>query len=151
MLEKINQETSGRAIAKYIRISPRKVRLVLNAIRRQPVEEAFSILSHLNKRGARIVSKVLKSAVANAKKKELDENRLFVRLAFADGGPTLKRFLPRAMGRADTILKRTSHITLVVEEGILRNSKPSSQNSNKGSETVKVIKKGRKKEAASAA
>ncbi|MBI4387783.1 MAG: 50S ribosomal protein L22 [Candidatus Omnitrophica bacterium] len=113
-------KTSARAVARFIRISPRKVRLVLSAICRKPVAQAFSILTNLNKKGARIVSKVLQSAVANAKDKQMDEARLFVRIALANGGPMLKRYLPRAMGRADTILKRTSHITVVVEEGELR-------------------------------
>ena len=115
-----NGNASARATMNHIRISPRKVRLVLGAIRRRPVADAFSILSSLKKKGARIVAKLLASAVANAKQKKMDENRLMVRLAFANGGPVLKRHLPRAMGRADGILKRTSHITLVLEEGAIR-------------------------------
>ena len=131
---------SARAVTRYIRISPRKVRLVLDAVRRKPVGEAFSILANLKKKAARIVAKTLKSAVANAKKKELDENRLFVRLAFADGGPTLKRYLPRAMGRADTILKRTSHVTVVVEEDALRRFEPNANESDKPSKMQKPLK-----------
>ena len=111
---------SARAVSRFIRISPRKVRLVLGLIRRKRAEEAFSILANTKKRAARIVEKVLRSACANARQKKLDLNRLYVRLACADGGPVMKRYLPRSMGRADQLLKRSSHITLIVEEGALR-------------------------------
>lgn len=131
---------SARAVSRYLRISPRKVRLVLDAIRRKPVSEAFAALTQLNKKGARVVIKVLKSAVANAKKKEMDEDRLFVRLAFADGGPTMKRYLPRAMGRADTIIKRTSHITVVVEQGPEKISGVVKGKEEKGSKAQKPAK-----------
>ncbi len=150
--ETLNQEEkpklNARAVTRYIRISPRKIRLVLDTIRRKPVDEAFSILANTKKKAAGIVNKTLKSAFANAKQKEMDENRLFVRLAFADGGPTLKRYLPRAMGRADTILKRSSHVTLVLEEGEIRRPSPRQETGEKSSALGKMIKGklGKKKE-----
>ena len=115
--EKNHSSKEARTVVKYLRISPRKVRLVINAIRRKPVSLAFSTLLVLNKKAARIVEKALKSAAANAKVKGLDKNRLFVSEIKADGGPTLKRFMSRAMGKADQLLKRTTHLTLVLEEG----------------------------------
>jgi|GEM_PF-575091 len=111
-------EKSGRAVLKWLRSSPRKVRPVLDAIRKKPVGSAWIILGTINKKAARLAEKALKSAVANAKVLELDEDRLYISDARADGGPTLKRFQPRSMGRADRILKRTTHITLVVKENI---------------------------------
>ncbi len=146
-------KSSGRAVTKYIRISPRKIRLVLDVIRRKPVAQAFSILANTKKKASQIVAKTLKSAVANAKQKEMDENRLFVRLAFADGGPTLKRYLPRAMGRADTIIKRTSHVTVVVEEGAMRKEAGGKGGEEKSSKFGKILRMraGKKKEAAAGA
>ena len=138
---------NAKAVTRYIRISPRKMRLVLNIIVRKPVHQAFSILAHTKKKAARLVAKTLKSAVANAVQKKMDENRLFVRLAFADGGPTLKRFLPRAMGRADGILKRTTHLTVVVEEGNVKYGESKDDNAQKGLK----LKKEKKKEAAQTA
>ena len=107
----------ARAIAKYVRISPKKVRQVINLIRNKPVNEALLILRFLPKKAARIVEKVLKSAIANAENNfEMDVDRLYVHRIFVDQGPTLKRIRPRAMGRAFLIRKRTSHITVVVKE-----------------------------------
>lgn len=106
----------ARAVVKYLRISPRKVRLVINAIRRKPAVRAVSTLAALNKKAARLVEKGLKSALANAKVKGLEESRLVVREIKADGGPVLKRFMARAMGRADEMLKRTTHLTIVLRE-----------------------------------
>lgn len=107
----------ARAKASYIRISPSKVAVVLDLIRGKGVDEAFGILKYTPKRSAKIVSKVLKSAVANAENNnDMDKSRLYVAEAYANQGPTLKRFRPRAQGRAYRILKRTSHITLVVKE-----------------------------------
>ncbi len=110
-------DRSAKAIVRYVRISPRKVRLVINTIRHKPVNLAFPILASLNKKAARLAEKVLKSAVANAKVLGLDEARLYVSDVRADGGPVLKRFMSRSMGRADRILKRTTHLSLAVEEG----------------------------------
>ena len=106
----------AKAITKYIRISPRKMRLVINTVRRKPVANAFAILEHLKKKAARLAFKTLKSAVANAKVKKMDEARLYVREIKADGGPSLKRYMSRSMGRADVILKRMTHLTVVVSE-----------------------------------
>ncbi len=107
----------ARAVEKYLRIAPRKMRLVIDTIRRKPVSQAFNILTVLNKKAARLVEKGLKSAVANAKGKGLTESNLVVSEIRADGGPVMKRFLSRAMGRADQILKRMTHLTVVVREG----------------------------------
>jgi len=107
----------AKAVAKYIRMSPRKVRLVADLIRGKSAEEADQILKYTNRRAAASVRKVLKSAVANAvNNHDLLEDQLVVKAAYVDEGPTLKRILPRARGRADVIKKRTSHITVIVEE-----------------------------------
>lgn len=105
-----------RAQAKYIRIAPRKVQVIVPAIKGRKVEEAISILQFMPKKGARILQKVLHSAVANAEQNKVDIDTLIVKTVLVDGGPTLKRFMPRAMGRATPILKRTSHITVYLAE-----------------------------------
>ncbi len=106
-----------KASAKYIRVSPRKARLVVDLIRGKDVAYAQQILEYSPKAAARVVSKVLNSAIANAEHNNgLNPDELFVSRAFVDEGPTLKRFRPRAMGRATRINKRTSHITLVLDE-----------------------------------
>jgi large subunit ribosomal protein L22 len=106
----------ARAVAKFVRISPRKVRLVIDAIRGERVEDALSVLRNLPQSAAPLVEKVLQSAVANAEQKEIEDvENLRIRKATVDPGPTLKRFIPRAMGRATPIRKRTSHITIVVD------------------------------------
>lgn len=111
------EATETRARAKYIRIAPRKVRLVVDLIRGKKIREALAILK-LTPRGASpVVAKVLRSAIANAENNHnMDVERLFVKEIFVDPGPTLKRFHPRAQGRAYSIMKRTSHITVVVAE-----------------------------------
>ena len=106
----------AQASVKYLRISPRKVRLVLDLVRNKHVDDARDILANLNKKAARLTGELLKSAVANAKVKKMDEETLFISDIRADGGPTMKRFMSRAMGRADRILKRTSHIKVVLIE-----------------------------------
>ena len=106
-----------QAKAKYIRQSPYKVRLVLDLVRGLPVEDARDVLELTNRRAAPTIRKVLDSAIANAEHNyALDAEELFVAEAFADEGPTLKRFRPRARGRATRIRKRTSHITIVVAD-----------------------------------
>ncbi len=106
-----------KAQARYVRQSPYKVRRVLDLVRGLPVEEAEHVL-RLTQRGAtEPVAKVLKSAVANAEHNHaLDAEELVVSEAFADEGPTLKRYRPRARGRATQIRKRTSHITIIVSD-----------------------------------
>lgn len=106
-----------KASAKYVRISPRKARLVVDLIRGKDVGEAQQILDYSDKAAARVIGKVLNAAIANAEhNNNLDADDLFVSRAFVDEGPTLKRFRPRALGRATRINKRTSHITLVLDE-----------------------------------
>lgn len=107
----------AKAVAKTVRIAPRKARLVIDLIRGKQVGEAVAILRHTPKAASPIVEKVLNSAIANAEHNyELDANNLMVLQAYVNEGPTLKRFRPRAMGRASQINKRTSHITIVVTE-----------------------------------
>lgn len=106
-----------RALTKHLRIAPRKMRIVIDTIRRQQAQEAVGILTLLKKKGARMAVKTLKSAIANAKNLGLNENRLYISDARADGGTAFKRFLTRSMGRADKILKRTTHLTIEVREG----------------------------------
>lgn len=107
----------AKAIARTVRIAPRKVRLVIDLIRGKQVGEAIAILRHTPKAASPVVEKVLNSAIANAEHNyEMEPNNLVVTQAFVDEGPTLKRFRPRAMGRASAINKRTSHITIVLSE-----------------------------------
>jgi large subunit ribosomal protein L22 len=107
----------ARAVAKYIRISPQKARLVADVVRGKDVETAITTLRFMPKKAARILHKVLESAVANAEQTEnIDVDTLYIKEIQINGGPMLKRFRPRAMGRAARILKRTSHITVVVDE-----------------------------------
>ena len=104
-------------MTRYVRISPRKARLVVDMIRGQRVEQALGILEFTSRRAARLIAKTVKSAVANAESNQnVDVDRLYVKRAYVDEGPTLKRFMPRAHGRATPILKRTSHVTIVVDE-----------------------------------
>jgi len=106
-----------RAVAKYIRISPQKARLVADVVRGMDVDSAITTLKFMPKKGARLLRKVIESAVANAIQTEkIDADTLYVKKIHIDGGPMLKRFRPRAQGRATRILKRTSHITVVVDE-----------------------------------
>ncbi|MFT9040860.1 50S ribosomal protein L22 [Schleiferilactobacillus harbinensis] len=109
--------TSATAIARTVRIAPRKARLVIDLIRGRGVAEALAILQFTPRAGSPIITKVLKSAVANAEHNfDLEAQNLFVSKAFVDEGPTLKRFRPRAKGSASAINKRTSHITVIVSE-----------------------------------
>jgi len=109
----------AKAHARYIRIAPRKVRLVIDLIRGKAVGEAISILRHTPKAASPVVEKLLNSAVANAEHNySMDPNKLFISEAYVNPGPILKRFLPRSHGRASRINKRTSHITLVVSEKV---------------------------------
>ena len=106
-----------RAVARHIRISPQKVRLVLETIRGKPVAEALAILRFMPQKATGPVAKALQSASANAENNfNLDPDELVVVRASADEGRTLKRYRPRARGRANQILKRSSHVTVVVSE-----------------------------------
>ena len=107
----------ARAVAKHIRIAPRKMRLVVDLIRGKKVGEAIAILKHTPKAGSPVVEKVLKSAMANAENNfDLEVENLYISKIFVDEGTTLKRFHPRAQGRAFSIMKRTSHVTVYVSE-----------------------------------
>lgn len=106
------------AIAKYIRMSPRKVRLTAELIRGKKVGDALNILSFTPKASAPLISKTLKSAIANAgQRKGVDVDTLIVKTISVDEGPILKRFRARAMGRGTRILKRSCHLKIIVEEG----------------------------------
>ena len=107
----------AKAYVKSVRIAPRKVRLVLDLIRGKDAKEAAAILKFTPKGASPVVAKLLKSAVANATNNHnMDESKLYVKECYANDGMTLKRWMPRAKGSASQILKRTSHITIVVAE-----------------------------------
>jgi large subunit ribosomal protein L22 len=106
-----------KAVLKFVRISPQKARLVVDMVRGKKVEEADRILTFTEKKAARIIKKVVKSAVANATQNpNVDENILFVKKIFVDQGPSLKRWRARAQGRVAAIKKRMSHITVILDE-----------------------------------
>jgi large subunit ribosomal protein L22 len=105
----------ARAILRFVRVAPRKARPVINMIRGKQVSQAFAMLKHTPRYAAKVVEKLLKSAVANAEQKEMgDGEDMWVSSAVVDCGPIHKRFRARSMGRANSIHKRTSHITIVV-------------------------------------
>lgn len=107
----------ARAIAKYIRMTPRKVRQVVDLVRGKNVAEALILLRFTPKAASEVISKVIKSAAANAEHNfSMSPESLFVAEAMVDPGPTLKRMMPRPHGRANKMLKRSSHITIVVRE-----------------------------------
>ncbi len=107
----------AKAVARNIRISPQKARLVADVVRGKPVDEAMNILGVLPKKAARIIKKVLESALANADQNmSLDVDSLYVKRIYVDKGPMLKRWRPRAMGRAYSIKHRLSHITVILDE-----------------------------------
>ncbi len=106
-----------RARLRFARLAPRKARLVANLIRGKGSEEAINILSFTKKAASRVILKLLKSAIANAQqKKTIDLDRLYIKRITVDQGPTWKRYIPRALGRATMIRKRTSHITIILDE-----------------------------------
>ena len=110
------QKSEIRAVSKYVRVSPSKVRRVLRQIQGKTYPEALTLLEFMPSSSCAPVIKALRSATANAKNNlNLNETDLVVKSAFADQGPTLKRIRPRAQGRAFKILKKTSHITIVME------------------------------------
>ncbi|UZE93191.1 MAG: 50S ribosomal protein L22 [Candidatus Nealsonbacteria bacterium] len=142
---------------RYLRIAPRKVRLVADLIRGEKVEEAQTILNFTQKRAALPILKLLNQALANAKDRnlKLDKKNIYVSKIFVDGGPSYKRTFPRARGKADIILKRTSHITIVLEEVEkkvvkkklkLAGEKPSFIKTTKEEKKTVKIEKDRKKE-----
>ncbi|MEG1662360.1 MAG: 50S ribosomal protein L22 [Clostridia bacterium] len=111
-----NADTRPRAIAKYVRISPFKVGIVLDIIKGKPVNEALAIMENTPKAASEILIKLVKSAAANGENNQnLSRNDMFVAECFANAGPILKRISPRAQGRAFRINKRTSHITVILD------------------------------------
>ncbi len=114
------------ALAKFVRITPRKMRLVIDLIRGKTVKDAEDLLKFIPKGATTPIAKVLKSAKANATNNfDMLEDQLYIKSAFVNEGPTLKRIIPRARGRGDGLLKRTSHVTIILEEmpeGKTRNS-----------------------------
>lgn len=107
----------ARAKLRYVRLSPQKTRLVVDMVRGKRIQEALNILRFSPQKAADVVSKLVSSAVANAEQQGVsDVDRLFVKAISVDQGPVLKRFLPRAQGRATKIRKPTSHITVVLDE-----------------------------------
>jgi len=115
--EEARERREAVARARFVKVAPRKTRLVVDAIRGKTTEEALNILRFTPKKAARVLEKVIQSAIANAENNfMLDPERLFIHRAFVDGGPIIRRWRPRAMGRATPIRRRTSHITIVVKE-----------------------------------
>lgn len=107
----------AKAVARFVRISPRKIRLIMDEIRGKQIEEAVNMLSFAPQKGARILKKLINSAVANAEgNADVDIDALYIKRIYADEGPSLKRWRPRALGRASKIIKRTSHLTVILDE-----------------------------------
>ena len=114
---KQNADKRPRATAKYIRVAPRKVKIVVDLIRGKQVDQALAILAYTPKSAAPVVEKLLNSAIANAENNlEMDRSGLYVAEVYANQGPTLKRYWARSHGRADMIKKHTSHITIVLDQ-----------------------------------
>lgn len=108
---------NAKAVVRFSRIAPRKARQVIDMIRGKKVGDAQTILKFTPRFAAEIISKVLNSAIANAENNhKMNRDSLYISEAYVDQGPTMKRFMPRAQGRASAIHKRTSHITIVVAE-----------------------------------
>jgi large subunit ribosomal protein L22 len=137
----------ARAIAKYVRVSPTKARRVINLVRGLPAKEALTVLQFAPQAASEPVYKVLASAIANAENNErLDPDSLLVSEAYVDEGPTLKRFRPRAQGRAYRIRKRTCHITIAVESVVPTSRRPKAA----ATRTAPVAKKAAAAEASTA-
>lgn len=112
-----NKDKRPRAVVKYVRVTSRKVKAVIDLIRGKKADEALAILSYMPKSAAPVVEKLLKSAIANAENNcEMNRDNLYIAEIYANQGPTLKRMRPRAQGRANRINKRTSHVTVVLDE-----------------------------------
>src|SRR5699024_2210666 len=110
------QAREAKAVAKSVRIAPRKIRLVVDLIRGKGTTEAISILQHTQRGASPVIEKLIQSAVANAEHNyDMDSEKLIIKDAYVDEGMTMKRFKPRAQGRASAINKRTSHVTVVLE------------------------------------
>lgn len=108
----------AKAVTKNVRISATKTRQVIDLVRGKKVDHALAILRYMPQKAAREVSRTVKSAAANAENNfDMSPEDLFIKTIYADEGPTLKRYMPRARGRADRINKRTTHITVIVDDG----------------------------------
>ncbi len=105
-----------RAVARYVRVSPQKVRRLIDCVKGETVEDGLNQLRFMPQKAARLIRKTMESAVANAVEKDMDVDLLVIKNVMVDQGPTMKRFKPRARGRATRILKRTSHITVILEQ-----------------------------------
>lgn len=116
--------TEAQAILRFVRVAPRKAKPVVDMIRGQQVPLALAMLKHTPRHAARVVEKLLRSAVANAEQKEMgDREAMVISKAFVNCGPTYKRFRARSLGRANAIQKRTSHITVVVAAPAIQGKK----------------------------
>lgn len=116
--------TEAQAVLRFVRVAPRKAKPVIDMIRGQQVPLALAMLKHTPRHAARVVEKLLRSAVANAEQKEMgDSESMVISKAFVNCGPTFKRFRARSMGRANAIQKRTSHITVVVAASTVEGKK----------------------------
>ena len=135
----------ARAVTRYIRIAPRKVRGVIDTVRYKDAKRALYILSSLNKRAARIAERTLKSAIANARVKKMDEDRLYISEIKADTGPSFKRYMARAMSRADLILRRTTHLTVALKESEKKGSDAAVDKKAAGEAAKKKTKLGKAK------
>ncbi|NIP32775.1 50S ribosomal protein L22 [Candidatus Saccharibacteria bacterium] len=130
-----------KATARYLRVSPKKVRLVIDVVRGMDVEKALIQLTHLRKDAKQYVIKLLNSAIANAEHNhELKRENLYIKKITADGGPILHRWRPRAHGRAGAIRKRTTHLTIVLDERV-----PTEEKKEKKTKKEKPLKKTEKK------
>lgn len=108
----------AKAVTKYVRISPRKVRRVIDLVRGKPVAQALAILKYLPQRAAGEVARTIKSAAANAENNfDMEPDDLVIKTIYANEGPRLKRHMPRARGRVDVIRKPSTHITVIVDDG----------------------------------
>ena len=117
LARKENRDTRPHAVLRYARISPRKVRLVIDQIRGKSIDEAEAILMYSPKGASEPLAKLINSAAANAENNlDIPRDALYIAEIYADQGPTLKRYRPRAQGRASSILKRTSHITVILDQ-----------------------------------
>ena len=135
-----------RALEKYLRISPKKLRLVADLLKKKKVDEATYILMNVNQKGARILTAVLNSALNNAKRlpgKNFTENNLFISRVCIDSGPSLKRYRAMSMGRAGVIRKRTSHV-LIELDAVKESVKTKKRTSSGAKKKVQTVKAGKK-------
>jgi large subunit ribosomal protein L22 len=129
-------KTGYRAISKYLMGSPYKIRPVADIVRRRSYPDAMSVLENMPQKGARLIRKTVKSAASNAlaSNKKLDEDMLYIREIYIDEGPRLKRIWFRAKGRADMLLKRMCHITVVIDESVQSGATDSKTGTSKKAE-----------------